>query len=158
MICFSLARFGIRLLLGIAELASACLPKFVFALLGLVCVWLGGFGLALVESALRWFDLGGVSSQACLEFGNNDIPSFNIRLWMGSRVNRGHRVTAILITSANLGYLILSLVWPDLASLGWVSICRLNPKGDAILIFICLLFDARLFRNRVAGRQRIALH
>ena len=49
------------------------LTKFVLALLDLVCVWLDGFGLALVASALTWFDFGGVRSQTCIEFGNNDV-------------------------------------------------------------------------------------
>ena len=131
---------------------------FVLALLGLVCVWLGGFGLALVASALRFFDPGGVSSQICIEFGSNDVHSFNVRLWICSCPNRGHRIAAILITLANLGCLSLGLAWPEKASLGWLGVCRLNLKGDAILMFNCLLFDTRLFHNRVAGRQSTAPH
>ena len=84
-------------------------------MLGLVCVWLDGFGLATIASALTCFDYGGVASETCTGIGNNDIHAINIRLWMGARPNRGHRGTAIPFTCANLGCINLGLAWPGLA-------------------------------------------
>ena len=59
------------------------LTKFVLALLDLVCVWLDGFDLATIASALTCFDFGGVASQTCAGSDNNDIHAINVRLWMG---------------------------------------------------------------------------
>ena len=110
------------------------LSRFVLALLDLVCVWLDGFGLASVASA--WPGLGLISVGFVVKHASSSVVMmchmFNMRFWLGSGPNRGHRVTAILMTLASLGCSSLGWAWPDLAPLEWLGTCRLNPIGDAI--------------------------